>query len=202
MADYDSIAKLAKRIGVTHRTVSKWLRDKRFPLHREAPWSEDDAAEIAAWRNAVMQPNRADPEYRGRVNVEPPSDLQDKDYWLTRKYRAQALEQEGKLLDTDAVLQAWSHTTGDIRDQMLMIAPAVQGLLGLADEQTKQLDDYIRQTLEGVADRVGNLADAAQFVSGGGEGDPPTEADAPERVGGGTSVHAEVADGKPRPVEE
>lgn len=202
MADYTSLNQLAKRVGVTHRTVSKWLRDKRFPVQREAPWTEDDAREIEMWRRAVLQPNRADPAYQGRVQTEPPAEEQDKDYWLMRKYRAQALEQEGKLLDTDAVMRAWTQTVGDIRDQLLLMPPAVQGLLNLSDDQTRQLDEYLKRTLDGVADRMGNLADDARSVPSGGEGDTTAEADDAVGVGSDASVHAEVDDGQPRPVEE
>ena len=202
MAEYKSIRQVAEKIGISHKTASSHLRHKRFPLTRQGPWTDDDVAHWKIWAKETLRPNRADPEYQGRVQVEPPADLQDKDYWLTRKYRAQALEQEGKLLDTDAVLRAWAQTTGDIRDQILMVASAVQGLLGLTDEQTKQLDDYIRQTLTGVADRMGDLAASAGVIQVGTEGDHATEADAAERVGGDVSIHAQEPDGEPRPVEE
>lgn len=200
MADYTSINALSKRIGVTHKTVSGWLKRRDFPVQREAPWSDDDAREIEVWRATRLQPNRADPAYQGRT--EPPTDEQGKDYWLMRKYRAQALQQEGKLLDTDAVMRAWVQTVSDTRDQLMLVPASAQGLLGLTEEQTRQLDEYLRRTLDGIADRMGNLADDARFIPGDLEGDPAAEAAAPERVGGGPSVHAAVDDGGPRPVEE
>lgn len=200
MADYTSINALSKRVGVTHKTVSSWLKRRDFPVQREGPWSEDDAREIEVWRATHLQPNRADPAYQGRT--EPPTDEQDKDYWLMRKYRAQALQQEGKLLDTDAVMRAWVQTVSDIRDQVLMVPASAQGLLGLTEEQTRQLDEYLRRTLDGVADRMGNLADDARTIPGDLEGDSPAASDAAERMGGEPSVHAPVDDGGTRPVEE
>lgn len=202
MGDYASITALAKRVGVSTTAASKWLRDRRFPVQREAPWSEDDAREIEVWRKTVLQPNRADPQYQGRTQVEPVADEQSKDYWLMRRYRAMALEQEGELLATHDVMRAWVQTVADIRDQMLMVPPAVQGLMGLSDDQTEQLDEYLRRTLDGIADRMGNLADTARSVPSDGEGDPATEADASERVGGGSSLHAEEHDGGTGSVEE
>lgn len=200
MPDYASIKKLSERMGVTHKTVSTWLKKKNFPVQREGPWSEDDAVEIQVWRETHLQPNRADPAYQGRT--EPPTDEQDKDYWLMRKYRAQALQQEGKLLDTDAVMRAWVQTISDTREQLMQVPASAQGLLGLTEEQTRQLDDYLRDTLDGIADRMGNLADDARFIPGDLESDQAPEAAAAERVGGGPSVHASVDVGQPRPVEE
>lgn len=188
-------------MGVTHRTVSNWLKHPKFPLQREAPWSDDDAREIDIWRKTILQPNRAEPNYQGRTQ-EPPRDEQDKDYWLMRKYRAQALQQEGKLLDTDAVMAAWARTLTTLRDQMLMMPSAVQSLLGISDDQTRQLDEYLRKTLDKSADYMGDLADAANFIPGSGESDPAPEAAEAERVGGEPSVHAPVDDGCTRPVEE
>lgn len=202
MADYTSIKQLATACGVSHKTASTWLRRKDFPVQREAPWSDDDVEELKVWRKVKLQPNRADPAYQGRTSVEPPTDEQDKDYWLMRKYRAQALQQEGRLLDTDAVSRAWQQTKAEERDQWLQLAAAVQGLLGLSDDQTQQLDDFIRRTLNGLADHMVNLADAARSVPGGGEGVPATGTDGAERVGGDASLHASEHDGESRPVEE
>jgi len=201
MADCTSIAQLGRACGVTHKTASTWLKRKDFPVQREAPWSDDDVAEIKVWRSTNLQPNRADPRYQGRT-TEPPVDEQDKDYWLMRKYRAQALQQEGELLATDDVMRAWVQTKAEERDIWLMLAASVQGILNLSDEQTKQLDEFVRQTLHGIADRMVNLADSARFVPSGGEGDTATAAPESERVGGETPAHAEVDDGQPRPVEE
>ena len=202
MADYTSIKQLAGACGVTHKTAATWLRRKDFPLHREAPWSDDDVAELKVWRKVALRPNRADPAYQGRTTVEPPTDEQDKDYWLMRKYRAQALQQEGQLLDTDAVTRAWVQTKAEERDQWLQLAAGVQGLLGLSDDQREQLDDYVRRTLHGLADHMVNLADAARSVPGGGEGVPPADADGTERVGGDAPLHAAVDDGQSGTVEE
>jgi hypothetical protein len=177
------------------------LQRKDFPVQRDAPWSDDDVAEIKMWREANLQPNRADPKYQGRT-LEPPTDEQDKDYWLMRKYRAQALQQEGELLATDDVMRAWVQTKADERDQWLMLASSVQGLLNLSDDQTKQLDEFVRQTLHGFADRMGNLADDARSVPGGSEGYQAAEADEAERVGGEVPLHAPVDDGQPRTLEE
>ena len=195
--DFTTQTALAKHLGVTQATVSHWVHNKRFPVHRDPPWSADDAADIKAW-SSTLRKNRASPDYK----VEVESDDQDKDYWLTRKYRAQALQQEGELLDTSAVMRAWTQTIGDIRDQVLLLPAAVQGLLTLTDEQTKQLDDFLRRTLDGIADRVGDLADNAQVVSGDSEGDTATEAAKPQPVGGGSQVHAEVDDSGSWTVEE
>lgn len=177
------MAQLGKRCGVSAASVSKWLKHPKFPIQREAPWSDDDVREIQVWRDAVLRPNRADPAYRGRT-TEPPAEDQSKDYWLMRRYRAMALEQEGELLAAQQVVRAWSQTMSDIRDQLLMVPPSVQGLLNLSDEQTDQLGDYIRETLTGIADRMGDLAENARTLPGGGEGDQAGEADEPERVGG------------------
>lgn len=201
MADCTSIAQLGRACGVTHKTASTWLKRKDFPVQREAPWSNDDVAEIKLWRSTRLQPNRADPKYQGRT-AEPPSDEQDKDYWLMRKYRAQALQQEGELLATADVMRAWVQTKAEERDQWLMLAASAQGILNLSDEQTKQLDEFVRQTLHGIADRMVNLADDAKFVSGGGESDQTTEPAEAEPVGGRSPAHAEVDDGGSRPVEE
>lgn len=195
--DFTTQTALAKHFGVTQATVSHWVHHKRFPVQRNPPWSSDDAAEIKAW-SATLRKNRADPDYK----IDDPKDEQDKDYWLTRKYRAQALQQEGELLDTSAVMRAWTQTIGEIRDQMLLLPAAVQGLLNLTDEQTRQLDDFLRRTLAGTADRVGDLADSAQVISSGGEVDTPAPAAESESMGGGSQVHAEVDDGGARPVEE
>lgn len=200
MAEYTSIRQVATRLGVTHTTASKHLRRKDFPIKRTAPWTDDDAAEWQVWMRECLQPDRSSPDHRGAVTST--SDDQDKDYWLTRKYRAQALQQEGELLDTSAVMRAWTQTIGDIRDQMLLLPAAVQGLLNLTDQQTKQLDDFLRRTLEGVADRVGDLADAAQVVSGDGEGDQTAEAAESKSMGGDASVYAEVDDSGSGSVEE
>ena len=98
--EFTTIRQAAKRLGVAHTTAMNHLKHKRFPLHREAPWTEDDMVEWAAWARETLQPNRNDPAHAGRT-TEPPRDEQSKDYWLARKYRAQALEQEKKLYEED-----------------------------------------------------------------------------------------------------
>lgn len=195
------MAQLAKAVGVTHRTIGKWLKRSDFPLQREAPWSDDDVAEIKMWRQTNLQPNRADPQYQGRV-MEPPQADQTKDYWLMRKYRAQALEQEGKLLDTDEVMRAWTQTQAEARDQWLLLAASAQGLLGLNDEQTKQLDEFVRQTLDSIADRMEHLADSAATVPSGSESIPAIEAPETEPMGGGLAEDAPVDDSGTRAMEE
>jgi len=199
MGEVTSIRQAAKWLGVHHKTAANHTRHKRFPLKREPPWNLDEMNEWRIWKDVGLQPDRSSPD---RQLVEPPADEQDKDYWLMRKYRAQALQQEGKLVDTDAVMRAWIQTSGDIRDQVLLLPAAVQGLLSLTDEQTKQLDGFTRQLLAGIADRVVDLADAAQAVPGGSQSDAATDAAEPEPVGGGSPVHAPEHDGEPRPVEE
>ncbi|MEM9111322.1 MAG: hypothetical protein AAGC72_15010 [Planctomycetota bacterium] len=157
--------------------------------------------ELRVWAKATLSPNRADPHWQGRT-VEPPTDEQDKDYWLMRKYRAQALQQEGELLDASAVMRAWTQTVGDIRDQLLLLPAAVQGLIGLDDEQARQLDDFLKRTLDGIADRMGDLASDSRTVPSSGKGDKAAQAAEPESVGGNTPVHATVDDGESRSVEK
>lgn len=180
MSHATSIRQLGKAVGRSDTTIRKWLKRRDFPVQREAPWSEDDVKELKVWAEVSLSPNRADPDWKGRTSAEPPTDEQDKDYWLMRKYRAQALEQEGELLATADVMRAWTQTKAEERDQWLMLAASAQGLLGLTDEQTKQLDDFVRQTLHGIADRMGDLADAAQAVPVGGESDQTAQAAAPK----------------------
>lgn len=201
MSDATSIRQLAKAVKRSDTTVRKWLLRKDFPVTREGPWSEDEIKEIRLWAETTLSPNRADPQWKGRT-LEPPTDQQDKDYWLMRKYRAQALQQEGELVATADVMRAWVQTKAEERDVWLMLPSSVQGLLGLGDEQTKQLDEFVRQTLDGLADRMGDLADASRSLLGSSQGPSSTEADEAQRVGGEASVHAAVDDGKPRPVEE
>lgn len=157
-SEYNTIRQAAKRLGIAHTTAANHLRHKRFPLQREAPWSEDDMAEWQAWARETLQPNRADPTHAGRT-TEPPADEQSKDFWLMRKYRAQALEQERKLLDTDLVLREIHAAASEARDLFQQIPHSAQGVLDLSDEQTKQLADLIDATLHTIADRFEQTAE-------------------------------------------
>ena len=156
--EFTTIRQAAKRLGVAHTTAMNHLKHKRFPLQREAPWTEDDMVEWQTWARETLQPNRNDPAHAGKT-TEPPRDEQSKDYWLARKYRAQALEQEKKLLDTDTVLREIHSAAAEARDLFQQIPHSAQGVLDLSDEQTKQLADLIDVTLHTIADRFEQTAE-------------------------------------------
>ena len=175
MEDITSIKKLGEYFGVTHRSASKWLKHRTFPVQREAPWSSDDIAEIREWRK-TLRPNRASPQYQGRT-AEPPADEQSKDYWLMRKYRSQALAAESELLDAETVREAWVSTLAEIRQRLLMVPAAVCGRCVERDvaEIERIIEAAIRSALDGAADRVGDVSAVAGHLQGWREsaGDTP-----------------------------
>jgi len=181
MADYTSIRQFASAVGIADKTMRGWLKRKDWPLQREAPWTDDDVAEARAWREATLRPDRSSPEYQGRTHaVEPPADDQSKDYWLMRKYRAQALEAEGELLAASDVRTAWVRTMVEVRQRLLLVAPAVASLCvgkGIAEIESA-VDESVRTALDDIADRVGDLAASDGDHGSGDKGD--SDAAAPE----------------------
>lgn len=155
---YSSINKLSQRMGVSRSTVSEWLKHKRFPIHRTPPWSEADAEVLDEWRT-TLQANRGDASYH---DTKASTDPADKEFWLSRKYRAQALQQEARLIETDAMLTAW-HEVRDMADQAILgIADQARDELNLSEAQTDQLRTSIAGVLAAAQDRVVGLAEESK----------------------------------------
>ena len=140
-------------------------------MQRESPWSADDIAEIKVWMK-TLQPNRAEKGRAGTQVREPVAEEQTKDYWLMRKYRAQALEAEGELVDADAAVQKATAIFAEARARMLMIPASLRTLCNgvPADEVERIADEQIRTALDDIASRLGDAADAAEDDEGGGAG--------------------------------
>ena len=52
---------LADAVGVSLAAVQGWLRDRRWPFRRSAPWPASDVPRIQAWRRRELQPDRSRP---------------------------------------------------------------------------------------------------------------------------------------------
>lgn len=179
----ESINALAGMVGRARSTVTKWLTHPRFPVQREAPWSPDDIDEIRTWAT-TLQENRNDPTRQGRTQ-EPPPDEQTKDYWLMRKYRAQALEQEGELLDAGEVRSLYVSTLATIRERMMLVPASAATLCANkpAEHVEQTLNELIRSTLDGVADRLGDGSAAEEDQDGWREGTEDPAAATAEPMG-------------------
>jgi hypothetical protein len=179
LPDATSIRQLAKEIGRGESTTRRLLKHKRWPVSREGPWSEDDIHAVRLWL-PTLQPNRADKDRVGRSGAEPPPEEQTKDYWLMRKYRAQAREAEGELVAVSEVVSDGVRWASEVRGALLLVAPAAASLCvgkGVEDIE-RAIDEHIRSALDGVASLMDSTASASPPVGWDGEGD--TDAPAAE----------------------
>ena len=87
---YASQIQLAKAMGVARSALQKWLKDRRWPFARRAPWPRADLGAMKAWRAETMQPNTADvPEPDEDDLTEPPAKDARKRWMLARAKRAE-----------------------------------------------------------------------------------------------------------------
>lgn len=56
---FSNQSRLAKRIAVSGKTMSEWLRRADWPVNREPPWTEEDALEVEIWRKTNLKQNLA-----------------------------------------------------------------------------------------------------------------------------------------------
>lgn len=178
-----SLNELSKIAGKARSTVTKWTQHRRFPVQREAPWSADEVNEILVWSKTLRE-NRADPNRQGRT-AEPPRAEQDKDYWLMRKYRAQALEAEGELACVADMIADGVRWASEVRQALLLMPPAVAPLCAgkSVEDIERAIDEHLRRTLDGIADRMGDAARHQKASGGDGEGDPHAPAAEAKPVG-------------------
>ncbi|MEO0965821.1 MAG: hypothetical protein AAFY08_11935 [Planctomycetota bacterium] len=141
---YSTHEQLASAAGVSRPTVTRDLKRPDCPLG-PGPWDNDDVAELLAWRAG-----RA--EARGLGT----SCRRERDRWLARRYRAQALAIEGGLCDVRAMLadgQAWRQR---VRDRLALAAKeAAPACVGREVHDVESaIDAAIRRALDGVADEM------------------------------------------------
>lgn len=146
-----SAADIAEVFDVHEKTVRAWARDGCPHTRRGRQlWFND--AEVQNWLNEVgrtAKPGRPSTKTEAEREGE-----RDKEYWLARKYRAQVLEIEGRLVDAEAVRMRWANVARVIRSKLQGMGGRVASrLVGLgAQEIQRELDAEVEECLRALAD--------------------------------------------------
>jgi hypothetical protein len=155
----------ADELDLSIETVRRDIKDRHCPCSMRAGRYYVNVPEYKAWRDEQGLTGE-----RGRPPKESGDAQNEKDKWLARKYRVQALREEGAVVPFDDV-EAWTNDHfGTMRDRLMILgdelAPQLEGrdAKERADIINGRVREILNELAEAISGRSGERAEAAEAV--------------------------------------